>query len=45
LFSRDSNVFEEGLERPDYAVGEYNDEKDFQWVSCIEEIKPVAKST
>ena len=45
MFSRNSKVFEEGLEQPDYVVEKYDDEKNFQYVSCIEEIKPVAKST
>jgi hypothetical protein len=45
LFSRNSKIFEEGLERPDYVVEKYDDEKNFQYVSCIGEIKPVDKST
>jgi hypothetical protein len=44
LFSRNSKVFEEGLERLDYVVEKYDDEKNFQYVSCIEEIKPIGKS-
>ena len=45
LFSRNSKFFEEGLEQPDYVVEKYDDEKSFQYVSCIGEIKPVGKPT
>ncbi|KAG2194615.1 hypothetical protein INT46_009601, partial [Mucor plumbeus] len=38
---RNIKIFEEGLERPDYVVQKYDDEKNFQYVSCIGEIEPV----
>jgi hypothetical protein len=43
LFSRNSKIFEEGLERPDDVVEKYDDEKNFQYVPCIGEIKPIGK--
>ena len=45
LFSRNSKIFEEGLKRPDSVVEKYDDEKNFQYASCIEKIKSVGKST
>ena len=45
MFSRNSKIFEEGLERPNCVVGKYDDKNNFQYISCIGKLKPAGKST
>jgi hypothetical protein len=45
LFSRNSKIFEEELERSKYVVEKDDDEKNFQYEPCVREIKLVGIST
>ena len=45
LFSRNNKIFKEGFEQADYVIENYYDENNFQYASCIGEIKPVGKPT